>query len=42
VHRRFGRASLVFGPAPRDWESYAGTKIAFSRLPGQDGDGGGP
>lgn len=33
VHRRFGRASLVFGPAPQDAEAYGGMKIAFNRVP---------
>ena len=33
VHRRFGRGSLIFGPAPLDWAAYAGAKVAFARLP---------
>lgn len=42
VHRRFGRGSLVFGPAPLDREAYAGNKLAFSRMPPvSDDDGGG-
>lgn len=36
IHRRFGRASLVFGPTPRDEDAFAAQKIAFSRVPGAD------
>lgn len=37
VHQRFGRGSLTIGAAPRDWEAYAGEKIAFSRVPMRKG-----
>lgn len=33
VHRRFGRDSLIFGPAPKDREAYALHKVAFARVP---------
>ncbi|SDB42895.1 Y-family DNA polymerase [Belnapia rosea] len=33
IHHRFGRDSLLFGPAPRDRDAYAEHKVAFSRVP---------